>query len=136
MLELSKIIYVYLLTVPVFFAIDMIWLVLVAKNYYAKQLGELLTKNVIWSAAIAFYLIYIFGIIYFAVLPGLEKDSLKTVMINGALFGGIAYATYDLTNLATTKGWPTQLAFVDIMWGIVLSTSVAVASYYIAQWIR
>jgi uncharacterized membrane protein len=83
-----------------------------------------------------FYFLFIFGVIWFAVLPGIEKDSLKTVIINGALFGGLAYATYDLTNLATLKDWPTQLVFVDIAWGSILSTSVAVASYNIALWIR
>ena len=73
---------------------------------------------------------------WFAVLPGLEDNSLKTVILNGALFGGLAYATYDLTNLATLKDWPTQLVFVDIAWGIVLSSVVGTASYYIALWIR
>ena len=136
MLETSKIIYTYLLTVPVFFAIDMIWLGLVAKSYYAKQLAGLVTDKVVWPAAMIFYLIYIFGIIYFAVLPGIEKDSLKTVIINAALFGGLAYATYDLTNLATLKNWPVQMVFVDITWGIILTSSVAVASYYIALWVR
>jgi uncharacterized membrane protein len=136
MLEISKFIYTYLLTVPVFFLVDMIWLGLIAKKYYAQQLGDLLTKNVNWTAAIVFYLIYIFGVMWFAVLPGLEDNSLKTVLVNGALFGGLAYATYDLTNLATLKGWPTQIVFVDIAWGIVLSSIVATASYYIALWVR
>lgn len=136
MMETSKILLTYLLTVPVFFAIDMVWLGLVAKNYYAQQLGDLLTKNVNWTAAMIFYFAFIFGIIYFAVLPGIEKDSIRTVITNAALFGGLAYATYDLTNLATLKGWPTQLVFVDIAWGIVLSTSVALVSYHIAQWVR
>lgn len=136
MLETSKIIYTYLLTVPVFFAVDMIWLGIVAKNIYAKQLGSLLNPNVNWTAAIVFYLCYIFGIIFFAVLPGIDKDSIKTVLINAALFGGLAYATYDLTNLATLKGWPVGIVFIDITWGIVLTTVVAVASYNIAQWLR
>ena len=136
MLETSKFIYTYLLTVPVFFLVDMVWLGVVAKKYYAQQLGELLSKNVNWTAASVFYLSYIFGIMWFAVLPGLEDNSLKTVILNGALFGGLAYATYDLTNLATLKDWPTQLVFVDIAWGIVLSSVVGTASYYIALWIR
>lgn len=136
MLETSKFLYTYILTVPVFFVVDMVWLGIVAKKFYAQQLGDLLTKNVNWTAAIVFYLLYIFGVMWFAVLPGLEDDSLKTVLVNSALFGGLAYATYDLTNLATLKDWPTQLVFVDIAWGIVLSSVVATASYYIALWIR
>ena len=136
MLETSKIAITYLLTVPVFFAIDMVWLGVIAKKFYADNLGDLLTKNVNWTAAMVFYFAYIFGIIFFAVLPGVEKDSLKTVLINGALFGGLAYATYDLTNLATLKGWPLNIVIVDIIWGIVLTSSVATAGYYIALWVR
>lgn len=136
MLSNIQILLTYLLTVPVFFAIDMIWLGVVAKKFYADQLGDLLTKNVNWIAAVSFYLLFIFGIIYFAVLPGIEKGSLRTVLINGALFGGLAYATYDLTNLATLKNWPTALVFVDIAWGIVLTATVGTASYAIANAIK
>lgn len=136
MFETSKIIYTYLLTVPVFFAIDMLWLGIVAKGLYAKQLGSLLTTNVNWPAAMLFYLSYIFGIVFFAVLPGIDKESLKTVLINAALFGGLAYATYDLTNLATLKNWPVTIVYIDIAWGVVLTSSVAFVSYYIAQWLR
>ncbi len=136
MIDTAKIFYTYLLTVPVFFAVDMVWLGVVAKNFYAKQMGDLLTKNVNWPAAVIFYLVYIFGIIYFAVLPGARDESLKSVLVHAALFGGIAYATYDLTNLATLKGWPQTLVYVDIAWGIVLSSVVAVASYYILEWLR
>jgi uncharacterized membrane protein len=136
MLETSKILITYVLTVPVFFAIDMVWLGLIAKNYYAKQLEGLLAPTVNWPAALTFYFLYIFGIIFLAVLPAVEKESLKTAILNGAVLGGIAYATYDLTNLATLKNWPLQMVFVDILWGIVLTTSVAVASYYIAMWVK
>lgn len=136
MLETPKIIYTYLLTVPVFFAIDMLWLGIIAKGFYDKQLGGFLSSNINWVAAIVFYLVYIFGIIFFAVLPGIEKDSLRTVLVNAALFGGLAYATYDLTNLATLKDWPLQIVVVDILWGIVLTTLVAFASYSIAQWLK
>lgn len=133
MLEFPKIVLTYVLTVPVFFAIDLVWLGLIAKKFYADQLGDLLTKNVNWVAAVSFYLLFIFGIIYFAVLPGIEKGSIRTVLINAALFGGLAYATYDLTNLATLKNWPLTLVFVDIAWGIVLTSSVGIISYTIAQ---
>mgnify|MGYP003395576855 CR=1 FL=1 len=135
-MELPKIVYTYLLTVPIFFAIDMVWLGLVAKQVYAKQIGTLLKTDVNWPAAMIFYLAYIFGIIYFAVLPGLEKDSVRTVITNAALFGGLAYATYDLTNLATLKGWPLSISVIDITWGIFLTTTVALASYGVAQWLR
>ena len=135
-MELQKILYTYLLTVPVFFAIDMLWLGIIARGFYAKQLASFLSPNVNWTAGIIFYLLYIVGIIYFAVLPGVEKKSLALVVMNAALFGGLAYATYDLTNLATLKNWPLQIVLVDIAWGVVLTSLVAMASYSIAQWLR
>lgn len=136
MLEPTKILITYLLTVPVFFAIDMVWLGLIAKDLYQKQIGHLLSSNVNWVAAGVFYLVYIYGIVFFAVLPGVEKESIRTVITNAALFGAIAYATYDLTNLATLKNWPTTIVYIDIIWGAVLSTLVAVAGYYIALWVK
>lgn len=136
MLELPKILLTYVLTVPVFFAIDMLWLGVLAKDIYNKQLGSLLADKVNWPAAIIFYLLFIAGIIYFAVLPGVDKDSIGKAALNGALLGGLAYATYDLTNLATLKNWSTSLAFIDIAWGIVLTTVVATAGYAIAVWVR
>ena len=136
MLETSKIIYTYLLTIPVFFAVDMVWLGVIAKNLYQKQIGHLLSPTVNWPPAIIFYLVYIFGIIYFAVLPGVEKDSLKTTLVHSALFGAIAYATYDLTNLATLKNWPVTIVYIDLLWGATLTSLVAAAGYYIALWVK
>lgn len=135
-MDTIKIFYTYLLTVPVFFLIDMVWLGVVAKKFYQNQVGQLLLENVKWGAAITFYLLFIFGIVFFAVLPGIEKNSLKTLLINAALFGGLAYATYDLTNLATLKGWTNTIVVVDIIWGIVLSSIVALASYRVALWLK
>lgn len=114
----------------------MVWLGVIAKNLYQKQIGHLLSPTVNWPPAVIFYLVYIFGIVYFAVLPGIEKDSLKTVLINAALFGTIAYATYDLTNLATLKDWPTTIVYIDLLWGATLTSLVATASYYIALWVK
>lgn len=127
-------IYLYLLTVPVFFAIDMLWLGLIAKDVYQKQLGHLLGP-VQWPAAIIFYLIFIAGILIFAVLPALEARSLLKAMMLGALFGFMAYATYDLTNLATLKNWPLQIALIDMVWGAILSGSVSTISYLIGKWL-
>ena len=125
----------YLLTVPVFFIIDLIWLGVVAKNYYQKNLNYILSPNVNWTAAIIFYLIYIAGILIFAVLPGLVKDSLRHAAVWGALFGFFTYATYELTNLALLKDWPLNIVIVDILWGMVLCSVVAITSFYIAKWL-
>ncbi len=123
-------IYLYLATIPAFFIIDMIWLGFVANKFYQSQLGHLLGP-VNWPAAIIFYLIYIVGIIFFAVLPGLEANSWQKALIYGALFGFFCYATYDFTNLATLKDWPLTVVIVDVLWGTFLTGSVATVSYFL-----
>lgn len=125
----------YLLTIPVFFAIDLLWLGVVAKKFYHNNLAPLLSPAVNWPAALAFYCIYIVGIILFAVKPGLAAGSLATAAVWGALFGFFTYATYDLTNLATLRDWPLKVVFVDIVWGTVLCTLVASGSYLIGRWL-
>jgi uncharacterized membrane protein len=132
---MMKVIYLYFLTIPVFFVIDMIWLGFVAKGFYRNNLGQLLRSDVNWSAALVFYLLYIGGILIFATMPALEKKSLYQAVVLGGLFGFFAYATYDLTNLATLKGWPLNVVIVDIIWGIVLTASVAAASFLIGRWL-
>ena len=125
----------YLLTVPVFFVIDIIWLGVVAKSFYQKNLKYILSPNVNWTAAIIFYLIYIAGILIFAVLPAVAKDSLRHAAVWGALFGFFTYATYDLTNLALLKDWPIVIVIVDILWGVVLCSAVATLSFFVAKWL-
>lgn len=122
----------YFITLPVFFVLDMIWLGLVAKNFYAKQIGFLLKPDVNWAAAITFYLLFIVGLVLFVISPALEKHSFMHALLFGALFGLITYATYDLTNLATMKDWPMLITFVDLAWGMFLSASVSSITYLIA----
>jgi len=131
-MSIIQFVYIYLLTIPVFFAIDMVWLGLVATKFYKSQIGFLLGP-VNWTAAIIFYLLYIIGIIIFAVHPALQAGSFGKAVLFGALFGFFAYATYDFTNLATVKDWPVLVTVVDLIWGTVLTSSVAAASYYLAK---
>ena len=121
----------YLLTVPVFFAIDMLWLGYVARSFYKNRLDHLLSPEVNWPAALVFYFVYIAGILIFAVRPGLAAQSLLVACLYGALFGFFTYATYDLTNLATLRQWPMAVVVVDILWGTVLCTLVGGAAYLI-----
>ncbi len=130
-----KLIQLYLLTTVVFFAIDIVWLGVVANRFYQAQIGPMLKSPPDWFVAAGFYLFYIVGILVFAVLPGAEKGVLLEAVWRGALFGALAYATYDLTNLATLKDWPWQVAVVDIAWGTVLTGSVAAAGYAFARWL-
>ncbi len=132
-MSFSKIILSYFLTAIVFFAIDMAWLGFIAKNLYRKYLGALLSDTVNWYAAMIFYLIYIAGIFIFVINPAVEKQSVSSALVMGALFGFIAYATYDLTNYATLKGFPLKIVIIDMIWGTVLTTLVSLSGYYIVK---
>lgn len=122
---------IYLIALPVFLGIDMVWLTLVAKNFYAKHLGYLMAKNPNLLAALIFYLIFISGLIFFVITPALDKKSWAQALWAGAFFGLITYATYDLTNLATIKDWPLLITIVDLVWGMTVSALVSVITYMI-----
>lgn len=122
----------YAIALPVFFAIDMLWLGLVAKGFYSKQIGTLMKPDVNWTAAIVFYLIFIVGLVVFVITPAIEKGSWTHALVFGALFGLVCYATYDLTNLALAKDWPLLVTIVDLAWGAVLAASVSTITYFIA----
>jgi uncharacterized membrane protein len=122
----------YFIALPVFFAIDMVWLGLITKNFYRAQIGFLMKTNINWMAAVIFYLLFIAGLVLFVILPALEKHSWGNTLLLGAFFGLITYATYDLTNLATMKDWPFLVTIVDLVWGMVLSAAVSFITYFIA----
>ena len=122
----------FLIALPVFFAIDMLWLVIVAKKFYQEQIGFLMKPDINWYAALVFYLLFIGGLVLFVISPAVEKQSWVHAIIFGGIFGLITYATYDLTNLATLKDWPILVTVVDLIWGTVLAASVSVITYFIA----
>jgi len=126
----------YIIATITFFAIDLTWLGLIARKFYLDQLGHLMKTDINWVAAISFYLIFIVGILVFAVYPAINSNSIQKAIILGALFGFIAYATYDLTNLATLKDWPIKLVIVDMIWGAILSTLVASITFYLSRYIN
>lgn len=132
MTDMTIFLKLYAIALPVFFALDMVWLGLVAKNFYRQQLGYLMAPSVNWFAAITFYLLFLVGVVLFVAMPALEKQSWTYALGMGALFGLVTYATYDLTNLATVKHWPLPVTIVDLAWGAALSATVAVATYLIA----
>ena len=121
----------YISAALVFFGLDFVWLSRVAIGFYRSQIGETLRDRPNMLAAGLFYLFYIAGIVYFAVLPGLQKDSLAVACLNGALLGLIAYGTYDMTNLATLKNWSLTVSIVDMLWGTVLTALSASAAYWV-----
>jgi uncharacterized membrane protein len=123
----------YFAALLVFLVLDGIWLGLIAKSWYAAQLGGLLRSDVNWFAAGGFYLVYVAGLLYFAVVPALAAGGWGRAAGAGALLGLIAYGTYDMTNLATLKGWPAAMSVVDIAWGAVLTGAAASAGYFAAR---
>ncbi|MBX3507933.1 DUF2177 family protein [Parvibaculum sp.] len=116
----------YVATAFVFLAIDYVWLAFIAKDFYARSIGHLMRDVPDLGAAAGFYLIYVAGVVFFAVLPA---ESWKGAVFRGALLGLLAYGTYDMTNLATLKGWPWKMAAVDMAWGTFLTATAALGGY-------
>jgi len=119
----------YLISFVVFFAVDLLWLGIIAKKLYQKEIGHLLKTDVNWIAAVVFYLLFIGGLVVFVLMPAVDAGSLSKAILLGALFGFITYATYDLTNLATMKDWPLKITFIDLAWGTILGTSTSTITY-------
>ena len=122
---------VYFSTGIVFWLLDFVWLGFVIKNFYMRELDGMLLPTPLMGPAILFYLVYVIGIAVFAVLPALASNSWLKASVLGALLGLIAYGTYDLSNLATLKGWSPRFAIIDMIWG----TSVTAISATLGFWI-
>lgn len=125
----------YLFTAIAFLVIDAIWLGKVAPKFYYSRLGNILLEKPNLGVATIFYVVYIVGIVVFAVSPALDQSNAMVALINGALFGFCAYATYDITNYATLKNWSLTVTLVDLTWGTILTGSTAYLGYQLTQWL-
>ncbi len=114
----------YIVALAVFLGIDLLWLGVVAKNFYRNQLEKLLLEDFNMVAAFIFYALFVVGLQYFVIQPHVQNGDLKETLTRAAAYGFFTYMTYDLTNLSTLNGWPVKLVFVDIAWGVVLALSV------------
>ena len=123
----------YAATAVVFFTLDFLWLSRIAIGFYRQHIGDLLLASPNFAAAGAFYLFYVIGLVYFAVMPAVSAGSILTAVFNGALLGLLAYGTYDMTNLATLKGWSLQVSLVDMAWGAFLSATASAAGYWVVS---
>jgi uncharacterized membrane protein len=123
----------YVATMLFFFLVDLVWLGVVAREFYRSGIGHLMGDSFNIPGAIAFYLVYIAGIMFFAVNPAVEKGDWTHALMMGAAFGFFCYATYDLTNLATLRDWPLSLALVDMAWGTALTAMAATVGYAVAS---
>ncbi|MBM3648814.1 MAG: DUF2177 family protein [Alphaproteobacteria bacterium] len=124
---MKSLIVAYLAALAVLIVLDALWLGLIARDFYKERLGQLLLDRPNWPVAILFYLIHVAGIVVFA-LP--LAGSWASAALYGALFGLCVYAAYDLTNLATLRGWPATLSLVDLAWGTAVSAAACVAAFW------
>jgi uncharacterized membrane protein len=135
-MNIYKLLAVYLSSFIVFLAVDLFWLGVLAKNIYRKYLGNFLAPKPNWPAAIVFYLLFVAGVMIFAIIPALKQGSISKALLYGALFGFFTYMTYELTNYAVIKNWPGSIVLIDIAWGVVLSLIVAITGYFIGTLIK
>jgi uncharacterized membrane protein len=120
----------YILTLLIFLGIDALWLGWVAPGFYRSQIGHLMAEEVNLPAAGIFYLLFIGGMVYFVVAPGVGEGKMREIFLRGALYGLVTYGTYDLTNLATLRDWTILVTVVDMLWGTILTASTAALSVW------
>lgn len=125
----------YVATALAFLGLDAIWLNWAASRLYRPKLGALLREDFSMPPAIAFYVIYVTGILIFAVAPALESGRWTSALWRGAMLGFLAYATYDLTNQATLKGWSASITLADLAWGTFVTASAAISGFAAIRWL-
>ncbi len=123
----------YAIALVIFLAIDMVWLLVVAKQLYADKLGYLMAPKTNFVAAFLFYLLFVVGLMVFVVSPALAAGNWSQALLGGLLFGLVTYGTYDLTNLATVKDWPLLITVIDLLWGAFVSGATALLSFLVIR---
>lgn len=126
----------YVLVLPVLLVVDGVWLGLVAKGFYRRELGAMMLDEFRLGAAALFYLVYAAGLVVLAVEPGLARGGVLRVLVLGGVVGLVAYAAYDLTNYATLRGFSGRMVAVDLLWGTLMSAGVAGAAAALARALR
>ena len=126
----------YVIVFAVFLAIDFVWLSNAGRLIYRPEIGALLKDQPNFVVAFIFYAFYAAGLLVFVVTPALPTPGLGKALMYGAFFGFVAYATYDLTNLATLKGFTFKIAMIDLLWGTVLSATVCTVSVWLIRLLK
>jgi uncharacterized membrane protein len=129
--RMMKWVIAYVTAAIAFGAMDAVWLRWAAPNLYQPVIGEIMAKDFNVGAAAAFYFIYLAGMMWFAVRPGLESGSVMTTLLNGVLLGGLCYATFDLTSQAVFKVWATHVSVKDILWGAFATGTASTLATYV-----
>jgi uncharacterized membrane protein len=126
----------YLVALGTLAVLDALWLGVVSREFYKARLGQLLLDQPLWSVAILFYLVHAVGIAIFAVPPAVAAGTWMSAVLYGALFGFCVYAAYDLTNLATLRGWSMTLSLVDLAWGAVVTSAATLAAFLVVRFVQ
>ena len=127
---MTKYLIAYAAAAVIFGALDAIWLRWAGENFYRPVIGEIMADEFRVAPAALFYLLYLCGMVWFAIRPGLESGEVTTALLNGVLLGALCYATYDLTSQAVLKVWATKISVVDILWSaFATGTTSALATY-------
>ncbi len=130
----AKYIVAYISTGIAFALIDSVWLRTMYLRLYKPEIGSMMMSNGFrLGPAIAFYLLYILGIMIFAIAPAMASGKWQTALVNGAMFGFFCYMTYDLTNMATLKQWSMKVTILDMIWGSVLTGSAAAVGFWVTN---
>ena len=132
-MHVRKVLFAFLATMITLLAIDALWLSVLMGSTYQSYLGPLMLAEPKLVSAALFYVLYPLGLVVFAVMPALRKQDWRAAALLGGLLGLVAYGTYDLSNLATLRGWPWQLTIIDMVWGTFLSGIAASAGYAAAR---
>ena len=127
---MKKFLKLHFTSLAVFLALDAVWLGILAKDFYRIQLGPILPLTLSLAPALIFYLLFTAGIVFFAVMPAVQKNSLRSALLRGAFFGLVTYGTYDLTNHATIANWPIIVTVADMIWGSFLTAAVSTAAFW------
>jgi uncharacterized membrane protein len=131
---MNKFVVAYVAAVPVMVALDMLWLGVIAKTTYQQAIGHLMADKPNVAAAVIFYALYAVGVVVFVLVPQADDATWGRTLLMGTLFGFFAYATYDLSNLATLRDWPVRLTLIDLIWGSSLTAAVAGAGKAAMDW--
>lgn len=124
---------IYFLFLISLIAVDMLWLLVIAKTLYRDSMGHLMADEPKLLAGIAFYVLYAIGVCIFVIVPAVSKQSWFDAVLYGALFGFFCYMTYDLTNLTVLRNFPIQLAFIDMAWGAFVTAALSGFTYWVVR---
>jgi uncharacterized membrane protein len=132
---MTKYLSAYGIALVLFLILDALWLGVIARNFYASRMGDLLLDQPRWGVAAVFYAVYIAGLVYFGIAAGMAAGAWQVAALNGALFGFFAYLTYNFTNLSVLRGYDSVVAMVDTGWGTLMGALVAGGTVAIMQWL-